>query len=98
MHGILPLLDASMMLLSTSIQVHICAMNRLISEGFTYGTGIGAMSVRRDRRWSMSNNGDCSREELFCRIHISFLGYAANPPGCRHDQWLNTDSTISRGP
>jgi hypothetical protein len=94
----MPLLDASMILLDTIIQVHMCAMNRLISKGFTYGTGIGAMSVRRDRRWSMSNTCDCSREERFCRIHISFLALAANPPDCRHDQWLDTDRTISRGP
>src|SRR4051812_44598686 len=31
------------------------------------------MPVCRHRLWSMTNHCDCLREELFCRIHISFL-------------------------
>src|SRR5450631_4066232 len=73
MHGIIPLLDSSMVLLQPIIQVRVCSVLDIAAYRLTYCSRIGCMAVRRDPFWCMANNGESLLEKLLSGLHIALL-------------------------
>ena len=77
MHGIIPLLDPSMVLLQAIIEVFIGPMEHLVAQHFTHGSWVGGVTVRRHLFRRMDDNGQSLLEELLGRLQTEpeQLGY-----------------------
>jgi hypothetical protein len=72
-HRIVPLFDATMILLQPIIEILVRPMVDLASHRFTNGSRIRRMTISCGLFWHMANYSDCLLEELFCSAHISLL-------------------------
>src|SRR5690242_10166289 len=93
MHRILPLLDSSMILLQTSIEVFVGSVTHLIAQYFTYCSWIRSVPIRGDSFRSMVNHGKSLSEKLLSGLHISLLTQARI-----HQIAISIDSTIKGTP
>jgi hypothetical protein len=74
-HGIIPLFDATMILLQRIVEIVVTLMEHVTSKDLANGTWIGAVPIRDDEFWSTTNYFKCLLEKLLCSIHIAFLAY-----------------------
>jgi hypothetical protein len=69
-HGIIPLFDATVILLSSIIEVCIRPMLHIFVQHFPYCSWIGGMPIRCDPFRSVTNDSKSLLEEALGRIHI----------------------------
>ena len=73
MHGIIALLDPSMVLLQTIIEVFVGSVKHLSAQRFTHCSWVGSVPVCRHLLRGMANDGERLLEKLLSRLHIAFL-------------------------
>jgi len=72
-HGIVALLDPSVILLQPIIEVLVRPMLDTVAHDLAYSPRIGTMPICRDRLWRMANHSNRLLEQSLSRLHISFL-------------------------
>jgi hypothetical protein len=72
-HGIGALLDPSVILLQTMIEVLVRPMLYMVAQDLASGPWIGTMPICRDRRWRLANHSNRLLEKSLSRLYISFL-------------------------
>src|SRR6266700_615829 len=97
-HGIVALLDPTVVLLNAIIKVGIGSMHDISAERLADGTWIGVMSIGCHPLWGMSNHCNSLAEELLCGIHVPFLDFGVNRPDFHPGRWRDRGSTISHEP
>jgi hypothetical protein len=73
MHGIVPLFDASVILLQTIVEVLVRPMLDMIAHCLAYSSWIGTIPICRDRLWGMPNPSLRLLEKPLSCLHVPFL-------------------------
>jgi hypothetical protein len=95
MHGILLLLDPSMVLLQAIIEGCVRWMLHMVAQGFTHCPWVAGMTIRCHPFGCMTDNSECLLEKALSGFHISLLARAWKQPHCHRDRSPETDHTIS---
>ena len=72
-HGIIPLFDATMVLLKPMIEIFTRSMLDITAHCFAYGSWIGSVTIRRYLIGYGANHSNCLLEKRLSCFHISLL-------------------------
>ncbi len=93
-HGIVALLDPTVVLLQSIVEIAIGPVKHVTTQGLTDRTRVGIMPIGRHPFWVVADDVDSLLEKALGGLPISLLGSASNQPNCHPDRWLDRDSTI----
>jgi len=94
-HGVIALLDATVILLQSIVEVAVGPVQHVTAQGLTNRTRVGIMPIGRHPFWGVADNVGSLFEKALGRLHVSLLDSAWNPPDCLRDRWPERESTIS---